>query len=78
MPTSIRLDKETEERLDKLAREIGRSRAFYLREAIQKELPRLEWEYGLQQKVSDVRAGKAETYGLEEARVILELEDQVS
>jgi RHH-type rel operon transcriptional repressor/antitoxin RelB len=75
MPTSIRLDKDTEERLARLARRTGRSRAFYLREAIETSLPRLEWEYDLLQRVHDVRSGKAETDSLEEVRASLGLDD---
>ena len=75
MPTSVRLDPETEERLDHLARQTGRTRAFYIREAIESSLSRLEWEYSLMQRVSDVRAGRAETYTLEEVRDALELDD---
>ena len=75
MPTSVRLDPETEARLDQLARQTGRTRAFYIREAIETSLSRLEWEYSLMQRVSDVRAGRAETNTLEEVRSALELDD---
>ena len=75
MPTSVRLDPETEARLDQLARQTGRTRAFYIREAIETSLSRLEWEYSLMQRVSDVRAGRTETYTLEEVRNALELDD---
>ncbi|MDR1013979.1 MAG: ribbon-helix-helix domain-containing protein [Coriobacteriales bacterium] len=75
MPTSIRLDKETEERLAQLSANTGRSRAFYLREAIESSLPRLEWEYDLLQRVHAVRSGKAETRSLSEVRADLDLGD---
>ena len=42
MPTSIRLDAETERRLDQLARRTGRSKSWYIRRAIQDQLD--EWE----------------------------------
>ena len=42
MPTSIRLDAETERRLDLLARRTGRSKSWYIRRAIQDQLD--EWE----------------------------------
>jgi RHH-type rel operon transcriptional repressor/antitoxin RelB len=35
MATSIRLDPETEQRLDFLASQTGRTKAFYLREMIE-------------------------------------------
>jgi len=75
MPTSIQLDSETEERLILLAERTGRSRAFYLKKAVEKALPQLEWEYDLMQRVSDVRSGSAETYTLSEVRSELELDD---
>ena len=75
MPVSIRLDKEIEDRLKLLAERTGRSCSFYLREAIESSLPRLEWEYDLRRRVSDVRSGKAETYSLDEVRKSLELDD---
>ena len=74
MPTSIQLDPETEERLARLAEHTGRSRAFYLKKAVEKALPQLEWEYDLMQRVSDVRAGIAQTYTLDEVRKQLELD----
>ena len=42
MPTSIRLDDQTEERLRALARRTGRTKTFYIREAIREYLD--EWE----------------------------------
>jgi RHH-type rel operon transcriptional repressor/antitoxin RelB len=75
MPTSVRLDRDIEERLDRLARNTGRSRAFYLREAIEASLPRLEWEYGLLQRVHDVRSGKAATRTLDEVVADIGLDD---
>lgn len=38
MPTSIRLAPETEQRLDFLASQTGRTKAFYLREMIERGL----------------------------------------
>lgn len=75
MPTTIRLDKETEERLNRLARETGRTRAFYLRKAIEKSLPDLEWEYDLLHRAEKVRSGEAQTYSLEEVRAGLGVSD---
>lgn len=42
MPTSIRLDENTEDRLRALARRTGRTKTFYIREAIREYLD--EWE----------------------------------
>lgn len=38
MATSIRLDDETEKRLERLSTETGRTKAFYLRELIERGL----------------------------------------
>ncbi|MCC2681598.1 MAG: Helix-turn-helix protein CopG [Nitrosospira multiformis] len=42
MPTSIRLTPEIEERLNFLAAQTGRSKAFYLREIIERGLDDME------------------------------------
>ena len=74
MPTSIRLPEETEERLDRLARATGRSKAFYLRELITSGLDQLEWEYSVAQKAVDIRAGRRETASREHVRRELDLD----
>jgi RHH-type rel operon transcriptional repressor/antitoxin RelB len=76
MPTTIRLDDETEARLNQLSRTTGRSKAFYLRKAIEISLPQLEWEYDLLQRVHDVRAGKSKTWTLDEVGAELGLDNQ--
>jgi len=45
MPTSVRLDPATEERLEHLATATGRSKAFYLRELIEAGIDDLEDTY---------------------------------
>ena len=45
MPTSVRLDPATEERLEHLAAATGRSKAFYLRELIEAGIDDLEDAY---------------------------------
>lgn len=45
MPLSIRLDAESEARLDELAKRTGRSKTFYVREAIRSHLDELEELY---------------------------------
>ncbi len=42
MPTSVRLDDETERRLGELARRTGRTKTWYIREAIKEYLD--EWD----------------------------------
>lgn len=45
MPTSLRLAPETEQRLDFLASQTGRTKAFYLREMIERGLGDMEDYY---------------------------------
>ena len=68
MPTSIRLNKETEDRLNRLAERTGRSKAFYLRQLIEDGLDQLEYEYGILQDVEDYRKGNLKTYTLDEMK----------
>ncbi len=42
MPTSIRLSETTEKRLDALAAKTGRTKAYYIREAVEEHLDDLE------------------------------------
>lgn len=66
MPTSLRLKPDLEERYTMLAQTTGRSKAFYFNQALENQIDRLEYEYGILQEVEQVRAGKLETYSLEE------------
>jgi RHH-type rel operon transcriptional repressor/antitoxin RelB len=75
MPTTIRLSPEIEERLNTLARETGRSKAFYLREAIESHLDDLEDIYLAQARLEAVRRGQERTYTLAEVESGLGLED---
>lgn len=74
MPTSVRLPHEAEERLDRLAASTGRSKAFYLRELITSGLDRLEWEYSVAQRATEIRAGHRQTVSSDDVRRELGLE----
>jgi RHH-type rel operon transcriptional repressor/antitoxin RelB len=75
MPTSIRLDHATEERLDRLARETGRTKAYYLREIINNGITDLE-DYYLAGATSErVRKGVETTATLDEVERELGLAD---
>lgn len=71
MPTTIRLNEETSNRLNKLSERTGRSKAFYLRQLIEDGLDKLEYEYGILQDIEDYREGKSKTYTLEEMKNVL-------
>ena len=61
MPTTIRLDPETEARLDHLARATGRSKAFYLRQIVEDNMDELEDIYLAEARLEQLRAGKSST-----------------
>ena len=73
--TSVRMSDTTAAKLDKLSRLTGRSKSYYLREAIESSIDQLLYEYTLLNEVEEIRAGKAKTYSLEEVKAELGLED---
>lgn len=75
MPTSIRLDPDIESRLDALARETCRTKAFYLRELIRNGLEDMEDIYRADQVIERIRRGEERTYSLEEVSAELGLDD---
>jgi RHH-type transcriptional regulator, rel operon repressor / antitoxin RelB len=64
--TSIRLDPAIEQRLENLAAQTGRSKAYYLRELVTDGLEDLEDLYLAEQRLIDIRAGRSDTVALEE------------
>ena len=68
MATSIRLDPETERRLTFLAEQTGRSKAFYLREIIEKGIEDMEDYYLAADVLERVRKGQEAVYTTEEIR----------
>lgn len=65
MATSIRLNPETEQRLDNLAAKTGRSKAFYLREIIERGLEDMEDYYLAASVLERVRKGEERVYSLD-------------
>jgi RHH-type transcriptional regulator, rel operon repressor / antitoxin RelB len=74
MPTSIRLDAETELRLTALAKETGRSKAFYLREIIRQGLEDVEDYYRASAVSERIRRGEEEVISSAKLRRELGLE----
>lgn len=64
--TSLRIPTDLCERYNRLAKETGRSRSYYINEALADSIDRLEYEYGVMKKVEDWRAGRLETYSIDE------------
>ncbi len=63
---SLRLPNEVSERLELLAEKTGRSKTFYMIEAIKEHLDDLEDFYIGEQRYADIKSGKSQTYTLEE------------
>ena len=75
MATSIRLDPVTERRLDRLAAQTGRTKAYYLRELIENGLDDLEDYYLADATMERVRKGEEKVYSAGEIRKDLGLDD---
>ena len=75
MATSIRLNHEIEQRLDRLSAETGRTKAFYLRELIERGLEDLEDYYLGMEVLERLRKGEEHTVSLDEAEKELGLDD---
>jgi len=75
MATSIRLAAELEQRLDFLANQTGRSKAFYLRQMIENGMDDLEDYYLAAEVLERVRKGEEEVHSSAEVRKDLGLEN---
>jgi RHH-type rel operon transcriptional repressor/antitoxin RelB len=72
---AIRLPAEVESRLDALAKATGRTKTFYVREAILEHLDDLEDLYLAEQRLIENRAGRSKTHSLEDVERDLGLAD---
>lgn len=72
---AVRLPEDIEARLEDLARRTGRTKTFYVREAILQHLEDLEDLYLAEQRLLDLRAGRSRTYTLDEVERDLGLVD---
>ena len=75
MATSIRLDPVIEQRLDRLATQTGRTKAYYLRELVTNGLDDLEDYYLAAATMERVRKGEEKVYSAEDVRKDLGLDD---
>jgi RHH-type rel operon transcriptional repressor/antitoxin RelB len=75
MATSIRLESEVEKRLDFLATQTGRTKAFYLRELITRGMEDLEDYYLAADVLERVRKGEEEILSSADVRRALELDN---
>ena len=63
---SLRLPEGLKNRLDKLAKRTGRSKTYYMIEAIKEKLEDLEDLYLAEERTRALRAGRSRTYTLDE------------
>ena len=75
MSASIRLSSETEERISLLASLTGRTRAFHIREIIDRGLEDIEDYYLAADVLDRVRDGRERVHGAADVRQVLDLED---
>ena len=61
-----RFDVEIVERLTELARRTGRTRYYYIKEAVEEKLVDMELIYLAQSRAEDLRAGRSSTISLDE------------
>jgi RHH-type rel operon transcriptional repressor/antitoxin RelB len=62
---AVRLPVEVETRLDALAKATGRTKSYYVREAVLEHLDELEDIYLAENRLEDIRAGRTKTVPLE-------------
>ena len=75
MATSIRMAPETEKRLDALAARTGRTKAYYLREIIDRGLEDMEDYYLAADVLERVRKGREAVFTLDDVEHELGLAD---
>lgn len=75
--TSLRLPDDLGERLNALAQRTGRSKTFYMVEAIRERLDELEDVYLAKQRLTDIRAGRSRILSSEEVEDMLHVGDCV-
>jgi RHH-type rel operon transcriptional repressor/antitoxin RelB len=75
MTFSIRLPADVDSRLERLSKSTGRTKAFYVKEAVLEHLDDLEDIYLAEKRLEDIRAGRSKIHTLEEVERELGLED---
>ena len=75
MSVSLRLSNDLTQRLNHLAVKTGRTKTFYMLEAIKQHIDDLEDLYLAEQRLLDVRAGRSMTYSINDVEHRLGLAD---
>ena len=72
---SIRLPEGVSARLDALAKKTGRTKTYYMLQAIEDQLEALEDWYEAEWRMQERRAGRSKSYTLDEVERRLGLDD---
>jgi RHH-type transcriptional regulator, rel operon repressor / antitoxin RelB len=64
MAVSLRLPEDLSKRLDRIAKRTGRTKTYYMIEAIREQLGDLEDLYLAEKRYSDIKSGKSRTIPL--------------
>ncbi|GAB1426451.1 MAG: TraY domain-containing protein [Thauera sp.] len=72
---SLRLPDDVSQRLQRLAQLTGRSKTFYMIEAIRDHLDDLEDLYLAEQRLADIQSGQTQTIALEELMKLHDVEN---
>lgn len=75
MAISLRLPADVEARLERLAALTGRSKTYYVIEAIRAHLDDLEDSHVAEQRMAEIRAGRTATLSLDEVAAAHGLDD---
>ncbi len=75
MAVSLRLPEDLSSRLQNLAKKTGRSKTFYMIEAIREHIDDLEDLYLAEQRLVDLRSGKTKAVPLEDVMKRYGLDD---
>lgn len=74
-PVSVRLPQELRERIEALAAVTRRSQGDVVREVLERDLERLEWEHRLIATAADLRSARVQAVPLEDLERELGLDD---
>ncbi|WP_045211719.1 type II toxin-antitoxin system RelB family antitoxin [Desulfonatronovibrio magnus] len=77
MPASVRLPDDVDRRLTFLAKTTGRSKAYYIKEAIVEHLDLMEDIYLAEKRLDQVKSGLSKIFTLEEVEKDLGLASKV-
>ena len=72
---SLRLPEDVSQRLQRLAQLTGRSKTFYMIEAIRDHLDDLQDLYLAEQRLADIQSGQTQTIALEELMKLHDVEN---